>query len=87
MNAHADGPPADGTETEDVDTGNPEAAASEADGPPETAEEAQKRKFREALERKSGGKGGSADGHGESKVHGAQGPAKSQRTFRRKSGG
>lgn len=66
------------------DTAEP---AEPADGQPGTGEDEQKRKFREALERKSGGKGGGTDAHGQSKVHGAQGPAKSQRSFRRKSGG
>lgn len=47
-----------------------------------------KAKFREALARKHGG-GGKAAGAagGESKVHSAHGPAKAQRTFRRKAGG
>jgi hypothetical protein len=48
-----------------------------------------KRKFREALERKnSGGTAGAAhtDNDGGNKAHDAHGPAKSQRTFRRKSG-
>ena len=46
-------------------------------------------KFREALARKAGGKGkGSGEAGGGSKVGGsAHGPAKAQRTFRRKSGG
>lgn len=58
---------------------------------PEEAEDEVKRKFREALERKrgshsdAGSAGGSKDPN---KIHGgAHGPAKSQRTFRRKSGG
>ncbi len=47
-----------------------------------------KAKFREALARKHGnsGKGGGEAGGG-SKVGSAHGPAKAQRTFRRKSGG
>jgi hypothetical protein len=47
-----------------------------------------KAKFREALSRKAG-KGGKAGGEGEggSKIGSAHGPAKAQRTFRRKSGG
>jgi Family of unknown function (DUF5302) len=49
-----------------------------------------KRKFREALERKqdqqTDGKEGTEE-KGSSKIHGAHGPAKSQRSFRRKSGG
>lgn len=47
-----------------------------------------KAKFREALARKSGSKGaGSGDAGGGGKVGSAHGPAKAQRTFRRKSGG
>lgn len=45
-------------------------------------------KFREALARKTGGAGkGSAQGGSASKVGSEHGPAKAQRTFRRKSGG
>jgi Family of unknown function (DUF5302) len=57
---------------------------------PEGSEDELKRKFREALERKRGqqaepvpGRGGKETG----KVHGARGPARSRRSFRRKSGG
>jgi Family of unknown function (DUF5302) len=53
------------------------------------AEEA-KRRFREALERKrsqQGDHGAGFAGPDSSKIHGAQGPAFSRRTFRRKSGG
>jgi hypothetical protein len=49
-----------------------------------------KRKFREALARKRGAQtdaGADAAGGGPSKIHGAHGPATSQRSFRRKSGG
>lgn len=47
-----------------------------------------KAKFREALARKSGGKGQTGgEAGGASKVGSAHGPAKAQRTFRRKSGG
>lgn len=49
-----------------------------------------KRKFREALARKQGAQtdaGAGANGAGPSKIHGAHGPAASQRSFRRKSGG
>ncbi|CAN5655101.1 hypothetical protein BH24ACT13_BH24ACT13_15420 [soil metagenome] len=48
-----------------------------------------RRRFREALERKSaGGDKAESPGAGEppEKAHGASGPAKSKRTFRRKSG-
>ncbi|MFF1443129.1 DUF5302 domain-containing protein [Streptomyces sp. NPDC058295] len=49
-----------------------------------------KRKFREALDRKRGKQADAADvaaSTDTSKVHGAHGPAASQRSFRRKSGG
>lgn len=49
-----------------------------------------KRKFREALARKRGVQADAADaaaGPNVSKVHAAHGPAASQRSFRRKSGG
>jgi hypothetical protein len=57
--------------------------------PAEPVEDDVKRKFREALERKNaGGAAGAAhtDNDGGNKAHDAHGPAKSQRTFRRKSG-
>jgi hypothetical protein len=49
-----------------------------------------KDKFREALERKRGhdaDNASDAEGKGGSKIHGQHGPAHTQRTFRRKSGG
>jgi len=49
-----------------------------------------KRQFREALERKHGqdaDANAAADGRDPSKIHGAHGPARNKRTFRRKSGG
>jgi Family of unknown function (DUF5302) len=56
---------------------------------PERARDEARRKFREALDRKrareadaDGGRGGTDAGP----VHGAHGPARSRRTFRRKSG-
>ena len=78
---------------------NEKAAPDQAiDGAPEVeSEEAvedvfagddPKAKFREALARKHGNSGtGAGDAGGGSKVHSAHGPAKAQRTFRRKSGG
>jgi hypothetical protein len=67
--------------------------AEETEDPTEPAEDVfagtdPKAKFREALARKhgSGGKGTGASGGG-GKVGDAHGPAKAQRTFRRKSGG
>jgi hypothetical protein len=47
----------------------------------------EKAKFREALARKHGAGGQAAGTTGGSKVGSAHGPAKAQRTFRRKSGG
>jgi hypothetical protein len=61
-------------------------AESEPTGP----EDDVKRKFREALDRKRGQqaeRNATDDGRDPSKVHGAHGPARSQRSFRRKSGG
>jgi hypothetical protein len=57
---------------------------------PKGADEEAKRKFREALERKRRQQedhGAGTAGPDSSKFHGTHGPAKSQRTFRRKSGG
>jgi hypothetical protein len=47
----------------------------------------EKAKFREALARKHGSTGTGGGATGGSKVGSAHGPAKAQRTFRRKSGG
>ena len=61
-------------------------AAQEAGGAPD--DEA-RRKFREALERKrarEAGASGTGQGKGAGKIHGAQGPARHRRSFRRKSG-
>lgn len=79
--------------SEDNESPGEEAAAgaesTENAGSPDTedTEDAQKRRFKEALERKTGGKAGGGDAHGQSKIHSAHGPAKAQRSFRRKSGG
>lgn len=57
---------------------------------PDDAQDEIKRKFREALERKQGKHGDKVAGDeaGDAgRVPHAHGPAKSQRTFRRKSGG
>ncbi|MBB4885242.1 DUF5302 domain-containing protein [Streptomyces netropsis] len=61
-----------------------DATAEDAQG----AEDAVKRKFREALERKQGKAAGGANGQNRdgSKIHGTQGKAGGQRNFRRKSG-
>jgi hypothetical protein len=58
--------------------------------PEDDGQDELKRKFREALARKRGVQADAADlaaSTNKSKVHGAHGPAASQRSFRRKSGG
>ena len=63
-------------------------AAAESE-PTRPDEDDAKRKFREALDRKRGqqaAKKAAGKGKDSSRVHGAHGPAKSQRQFRRKSG-
>jgi hypothetical protein len=57
---------------------------------PDDEQQDLKRKFREALARKRGMQADAADlasTTNKSKIHGAHGPASSQRSFRRKSGG
>jgi hypothetical protein len=63
-----------------------------ADDTPERddSEDEMKRKFREALERKRAGQAGSnaaRSSQDTGKVHGAQAPAESRRSFRRRTGG
>ena len=56
---------------------------------PDEQDDEVKRKFREALERKkqqNADQGGAGEGKGQ-KIHGTHGPAHTQRTFRRRSGG
>ncbi|MEO6822099.1 MAG: DUF5302 domain-containing protein [Candidatus Nanopelagicales bacterium] len=67
------------TSTDDIGTDDPQPAAAEDD---------LKRKYREALERKTSRSGASSpgDGEGESKIHDAHGPAGGKRAFRRRSG-
>lgn len=64
------------------DSGSPEDS--------ESAEDAARRRFREALDRKRAGNAG-ADGrrgaNDTGKVHGGRGPASSRRSFRRRGGG
>lgn len=68
------------------DTSETEAAEPEAEDV--FAGDDPKAKFREALARKARGPGKSAaEAGGSSKVGSEHGPAKAQRTFRRKSGG
>jgi uncharacterized protein DUF5302 len=57
---------------------------------PEDSEDELKRKFREALERKRAQEadaGTARRGKDAGKIHGPHGPARSRRSFRRKSGG
>ena len=64
--------------------------SSEPSKAPEPEDDELHRRFREALDRKRNrsavGGAGSGDDQG-AKPHGTTGPAKQQRTFRRKSGG
>jgi uncharacterized protein DUF5302 len=65
-----------------------ETAPDEESGPDVFAGDDDRAKFREALARKAGGPGkGDAGGPNATKIGSAHGPAKAQRTFRRKSGG
>ncbi len=71
--------PDDQTETEAAETEETEDVFAGVDP---------KAKFREALARKARGSGkGASEADGGSKVGSEHGPAKAQRTFRRKSGG
>jgi Family of unknown function (DUF5302) len=57
---------------------------------PEHARDEARRKFREALDRKRARETGTAQarrGPDTGKIHGAHGPARRRRSFRRKSGG
>ncbi|MFB7333060.1 hypothetical protein FNH09_00490 [Streptomyces adustus] len=78
----AESPSREGAEP--ADTESPDLA------PDEGGQDDLKRKFREALARKRAQQGDAAElaaNSGASKVRGAHGPAASQRSFRRKSGG
>jgi len=85
MPARDDAQPHDPAAPTGSEAGSDEAAdvSSSAAVPEDT-----KRRFREALQKKHahGGRDVS-DGGGQAKVHDAHGPASTQRTFRRKSGG
>jgi len=77
----------EGSEPEAAPESTPEAAplAPDSDGNYDL-----KRKFREALDRKRGTQANAAEAGGSpdaAKVRAAHGPAASQRSFRRKSGG
>ena len=71
---------------------SPQEGASPAPEPaaePEPEDDVRKR-FREALDRKRGDhadRAAAGEGRDPSKIHGAHGPARSRRSFRRKSGG
>jgi hypothetical protein len=70
--------------------GRDEAGSGDGAAPGESPGDELKRKFREALERKrarEAGAGSGRRGDGTGKIHGPHGPARSRRTFRRKSGG
>jgi len=72
---------------QDEQTGTAEEPTSAAEAE-ESPEEAAKRRFREALERKQKARhGGVGGGPGGSKVHGTQNRGGGKRTFRRKAGG
>ncbi|MEV7979932.1 DUF5302 domain-containing protein [Streptomyces sp. NPDC086519] len=78
---------ADSASEEDSGSPDPETSAPAPDG---EGHDDLKRKFREALARKRGVQADAADAAGNaaaSKVRSAHGPAASQRSFRRKSGG
>jgi hypothetical protein len=67
------------------------AGAEDGAAPQDGAEpeDETRRKFREALERKrarEAGASGTGQGKGTGKIHGAHGPARQRRSFRRKSG-
>jgi Family of unknown function (DUF5302) len=67
---------------------DPQGKAGPEDGP--GPEDEAKRKFREALDRKQAkeaGTGQARRGPDTGKIHGAHGPARRRRSFRRKSGG
>ena len=75
--------------TESPSPEEPVDGESPSPSPEDEAQDDLKRKFREALARKRGVQADAAltASTNTSKVHGAHGPAASQRSFRRKSGG
>ncbi|MFF6999843.1 DUF5302 domain-containing protein [Streptomyces sp. NPDC008313] len=82
----AEAQPTEGAEPAETET----EAENTSLTPDENGQYDLKRKFREALERKRGLQAdgsGAGGGNGASKIRGAHGPASSQRSFRRKSGG
>ncbi|MGW3664750.1 DUF5302 domain-containing protein [Streptomyces sp. NPDC005141] len=76
--------------TESASPEEPVDGESGSLAPDDDGQDELKRKFREALARKRGLQADATDltaSTKKSKVHGAHGPAASQRSFRRKSGG
>ncbi|MGW6399506.1 DUF5302 domain-containing protein [Streptomyces sp. NPDC055134] len=78
----------EGSEPTEAETAKP-APETEGLAPDEEGQYDLKRKFREALDRKRGMQADTAGGAAKtaSKIRGAHGPASSQKSFRRKSGG
>lgn len=77
-------------ESQPQEGSEPAEDASPAVTPEDEGQDDLKRKFREALDRKRGLRADGTGGNGKqdgSKIRGAHGPAASQRSFRRKSGG
>jgi len=72
-----------------LDAADPEVSMPPDTPEPDEQDDEVKRKFREALERKkqqNADQGSAGEGKGQ-KIHGTHGPAHTQRTFRRRSGG
>jgi len=88
MPDRAPGPEGPKGEASSGNKAGPGGKVSPGDGA--DAEDEARRKFREALERKRAKEAGTGRGRGgkdTGKIHGAHGPARQRRSFRRKSGG
>ena len=88
MPDRAPGPEGPEDEASSGSTAGPGDKMSPGDGA--DAEDEARRKFREALERKRAKEADTGRGRGgkdTGKIHGAHGPARQRRSFRRKSGG
>jgi hypothetical protein len=88
MAGTASGPEGPKSEAGPTSGAGPGDKMSPGDGA--SAEDEAKRKFREALERKRAKEADTGRGRGgqdPGKIHGAHGPARQRRSFRRKSGG
>ena len=84
----ASGPEGPKSEAGSQSGAGPGGKMSPGDGA--SADDEARRKFREALERKrakEAGAGSARGGKDTGKIHGAHGPARQRRSFRRKSGG